>query len=125
VLHEARWKYRTQKSPNIRHMGTIAQLCQATSSKLRHVSTIGLVKQRYHPHMSSQYGELWPTIGGDLFGSLEHPSKFQRVSRLGSITARHSSGGRQPNFVELNKGRHLYSAGRLSRCALAHILVMF
>jgi len=27
--------------------------------------------------------------------SLEHPSKFQRVSRLGSVTARHSSSGRQ------------------------------
>ena len=44
--------------------------------------------------------------------------------RLGSVTARHSSSGRQPNFAALNKGRHLYSAGRASRWALAHILVM-
>ena len=29
--------------------------------------------------------------------SLGHPSTFQRVSRLGSVTARHSSRGRQPN----------------------------
>jgi len=29
--------------------------------------------------------------------SLGHPFKFQRVSRLGSVTARHSSSGRQPN----------------------------
>ena len=28
---------------------------------------------------------------------------------------------RQPNFAALNRGRHLYSAGRLSRWALAHI----
>ena len=53
--------------------------------------------------------------------NLGHPSKFQRVSRLGSVTARHSSSGRQPNFAALNRGRHLYSAGRPSGWALAHI----
>jgi len=53
---------------------------------------------------------------------LGHPCKFQRVSRLGSVTARHSSSGRQPNFAALNRGRHLYSAGRWT---LAHILVSF
>jgi len=52
---------------------------------------------------------------------LGHPCKFQRVSRLGSVTARRSSSGRQPNFAALNRGRHLYSAGRPSRWALAHI----
>jgi len=40
-----------------------------------------------------------------------------------SITARHSSSECQPNFVVLNSGRHLYSAGRPSRWALAHIKV--
>ena len=30
-----------KKSPKSRHLGTIAQLCQAISSQLRHVSTIG------------------------------------------------------------------------------------
>jgi len=46
-----------------RHLRTIAQLCQAVSSQLRHVSTIGkkkLVKQQYLPHVSSQYCELGP-----------------------------------------------------------------
>jgi len=55
---------------------------------------------------------------------LGHPCKFQQVSRLGSVTAWHSSSGRQPNFAALNRGRHLYSAGRPSRWAFAHILVM-
>jgi len=55
------------------------------------------------------------------FVSLGHPCKFQWVSRLGSITARHSSSGCQPNFAALNRGRHLYLAGRPSRWALAHI----
>jgi len=73
--------------------------------------------------MSSQYGELRPTNGWDWFVSLVHHSKFQQISRLGSITARHSSSGRQPSFAALNRGHHLYWAGRLSRWALAHILV--
>jgi len=34
---------------------------------------------------------------------LEHPCKFQLVSRLGSVTARHPSIGRQPNFTALNR----------------------
>jgi len=63
----------------------------------------------------------WPTNGWDLLASLGHPCKFQRVSRLGSVTARHSSIGRQPNFAALNRERHLYSARRPSRWALAHI----
>jgi len=73
------------------------------------------------PHKFSQYGELRPTSGWDLLASLGHPSKFQWVLHVGSITARHSSIGRQSNFAALNRGHHLYSAGRPSRWALAHI----
>ena len=73
--------------------------------------------------MSPQYGELRPTSGWGLLASLRHPNKFQRISRLCSVTARHCSSGRHPNFAALNEGRHLYSAGRPSRWALAHILV--
>jgi len=72
-------------------------------------------------HMSSQYGELRPTSGWDRFVSFRHPWKFKRVSRFGSVTARHSSSRRQPKFAALNRRRHLYSAGRPSRWALAHI----
>jgi len=54
---------------------------------------------------------------------LGHPCIYQRVSRLGSVTARQSSSERQPNFPALNRGRYLCSAGRQSRWALAHILV--
>ena len=120
VLHAARGKCRTQKS---RHLGTIPQLCRAISSQLRHISTIGKKLVKQHLYMSPQYGELRPTSGWDRFVSLGHPCKFQLVSGLGSVTARHSSSGRQPNFAALNRGRHLCSAGRPSRWALAHILV--
>jgi len=49
------------------------------------------------PHTSLQYGELQHTSAGDLLASLGHPSKFQRVLHLGSVTAQHSISGRLPN----------------------------
>jgi len=110
---------------NKRHLSTIARLCRAVSSQIRHVSTIGKnsVKQQYLPQKCLQYGELRPSNGCDRLAGLGHPVIFQRVSRLGSVTARQSSSGRQPNFAALNRGRHLCSAGRPSRWALVHILV--
>jgi len=70
--------------------------------------------------MSSQYGELRLNSGWDRSGSLGHPCKFQLVSRLGSVTPRHLAVG-VSQTAALNRGRHLYSAGRPSRLALAHI----
>jgi len=74
--------------------------------------------------MLVQYGELQPTNGRDLLASLGHPNKFQRVSRLGKVTALLCSSGRHPNFAALNRRRHLYLAGRPACWALAHILVI-
>jgi len=125
VLHAARWKYRTQRN---RHLRTIQHRINLSGyifpTKARIDNRKKIVKQQYLPHMPLQHGELWPTNGWDLLASLGHSSKFQRVSRLGSVTARHSSSGRQPNSAALNRGRHLYSAGRPSSWALAHILVL-
>jgi len=59
-----------------------------------------LGKQQYLPHLSSQYGKLRTTNGWDRFVSLGHPSKFQRVSRLGFVNAATSLNGSQPNFVQ-------------------------
>ena len=102
----------------------IAQICRAISSQLRHISTIEKNLSNSNtsltcPHNMVNFGPL----ATDPLVSLGHPCKFQRVSRFGSVTTRHSSSGRQPNFATLNRGRHLYSAGRPSRWALAHILV--
>jgi len=47
-----------------------------------------------------------------------------RVLAAFSVTARHCSSGRQQTFAALYRGRHLYSAKRQSRWALAHILVL-
>jgi len=41
------------------------------------------------------------------------------LSYFGSVTAWHSSSGRQANFAALSTGRHIHSAGRPSRWALA------
>ena len=49
------------------------------------------VKQQYLLHMFSQYGALRRTNGWDRLGSLGHPSKFERVSHLGVVTARRRS----------------------------------
>jgi len=64
------------------------------------------------------FGPLAAEIGPVVWGT---PANFN-ASRLG-VTERHFSSGRQPNFAALNRGHHLYSAGRPSRWALAHILV--
>jgi len=66
------------------------------------------------------YGLLTAEICWRVWGT---PANFNGFLRLGSVTARNSSSGRQPNFAALNRRRHLYSAGRPSRWTLAHILV--
>ena len=110
-----------------RHVGTIAQICRAISSELRHLSTSG--KNLLNRNTSStcpdnivNFGLLTAEICWRVWGT---PATFNGFRVLASlfVTARHSSSARQPNFAALNRGRHLYSAGRPSRWALAHILV--
>ena len=108
-----------------RHLGTIAQHCPAISLQLRHLSTIGkkLVKQKYLHYMSPQYCELRPTSGWDRLVSLGYPSTpanfngFRVLAALLHGTLVVGVG----QTAALNRGRHLYSAGRPSRWALAHI----
>ena len=81
-------------------MSAIAQLRQAMSSQLKHVSTIWKnFKQHYILHMSPQYGELQRTSGWDRFVSLGHSSKFQRLLRLAFVTAATLLTGGQPHFA--------------------------
>jgi len=125
MQHAARWKYRTQKwlkkSSSVHHPTTFSGYIFATNAHISNRKK-SLLNTNISP-MSSQCSELRTTSSWDPLASLGHPSKFQPVSRLDSVTALHSSSGRQPNFVALNRGRHLYSAGWPSCLALAHILV--
>jgi len=79
VLHAARCKYRTQKVVKNRHLGTIAQLCRAISSQLRHVSTIGkkLVKQQYVLH-----GPLAAEINPVVWGTPANFNVFRVLAAL-------------------------------------------
>ena len=74
--------------------------------------------------MFLKYYELRPTNGWDLLASLGHPANFNGFCVLAALLhGTQTSSGRQPNFAALNRGCHLYSAGRPSGWALTHILV--
>jgi len=75
--------------------------------------------------MSAQYGEILPTSCGDLLASLGHPCNLQQVLHLGSVTAWHSSSGRQPKFAALNRfGRAAIMLGIGPRPSL-HLYLQF
>jgi len=77
-----------KKSPSRHHRTTLLGHIFATKPCIDK-SEKKLVKQQYLLQMSLQYGELRPTNDWDRLAGLGHPFIFQRVSRLGSITARH------------------------------------
>jgi len=126
VLHAARWKYRTQKiakkSPSAHHRTSLSGYIFATKARIDNwkKNLLSSNTSSTGPDNMVNFGPLAFEID-PVTGSLRHPRKFQRVSRLSSVTARQSSIGRQPDFAALNRERHLYSTGRPSRWALAHI----
>jgi len=110
-MGQARWKYCTEKnakiSPSAHHRTTLSGCIFATKADIDNRTK--LLKLQFLVQMSPQYRSRRSTGGWDRFGSLGHPCKFWWVSRVGSVAARHSSSGRQPNFAASNKGRYLYS----------------
>jgi len=102
------------KSRQNRHLGTIAQLCRAISTQLRHIWTIGknmLSSNIFSacPHNTVNFGPQTSEIGPVVWGTRANFNGF-RV-----LAARYSGNGRQPiNFASLNRGRHLHSAGQPS-----------
>jgi len=70
------------------------QIAEYTGCKICHLHTAVST-----PRVFTIYGELQPTNGSDWLASLGHPSKFQRVSRLGFVTAPTSLNSGQPNFA--------------------------
>jgi len=120
VLHAARCKCRTQKSrqksPSGHHRTTLSGYMSATKARIDNpkknlLSSISSTC----PHNMANFGPLAAEIVSLVWGTPGHSTGF----------AWHSSSGRQPNFAALNRGRHLYSAGRPSRWALAHISSFF
>ena len=74
-------------------------------------------------HYMVNFGLLTAEMCWRVWGT---PANFNGFCVLAALLhGMHSSSGRQPNFAALNRGRHLCLAGRPSRCALAHIVVIF
>ena len=105
-----------------RHLGTIAQLRRATSSQLIHVSTIG--KKLLSSNISSRclhnmvnFGLLAAEIVSLVWGTPANFNGFRVLAALlyGTLVVGVSQ------TAAFNRGRHLYSTGRPSGWALAHI----
>ena len=103
LLHAARWKYRTQKlrkkSPSAHHRTTLSGYIFAIKPCIdnwRKLLTSNISSTSSHNMVNVGSPA---TNGWDRFGSLGNPSKFQRVSRLGFVTAPTSLSGGQPNFA--------------------------
>jgi len=125
VLHAARCKCRTQKSrqksPSGHHPTTLSGYIFATKACIDNRKK--LVKQQYLLYMSTQYGNFGPLAAEIVSLVWGTPGNFNGFRVFGSVTTRHSSSGRQPNCGVEQRApvRHLYSAGRPSRWAFAHI----
>jgi len=74
------------------------------------------------PHNMVNVGPLAAEIVSLVWGTPTNFNGFRVLVAL--LHGTHSCSRRQPNFSALNRGRHLYSAGRPSCWALAHILVI-
>ena len=90
-----------QKSPSEHHRTTSSGYIFATKARIDNRKKV--VKQQYLLHMSSQlnivnYGPPAAEIVSLVWGTA---GNFNGFRVIGSVTARHSSSGRQPHFAAL------------------------
>ena len=115
MLHAARCKYMTQKSPFWHHRTILSGYIFETKAYIdNRKNLLNTNTSSTCPDNMVNFGLLTAEICWRIWGT---PANFNGFR----VTARHSSSGRKPNFAALNRWRHLYSAGRPSRWALAHI----
>jgi len=112
-----------KKSPKNRHLRTIVQLCRAISSQLRHYrqSEKKLLSNNISSrcsHNMVNFGLLAAEIGPVVWGT---PVNFNGFHVLAALLHGSQVVGISQTAA-LNRGRHICSAGRPSRWALAHIL---
>jgi len=122
VLHAARWKCKTHKiaknSPSGHHSTTLSGYIFAIKARIDNRKNLLYIPTcRYN---MVNFGLLAAEIVSLVWGTPANFNGFRVWQRC--CTA--SSSGRQRNCEAWNRGRHLYSAGRPSRWALAHILVL-
>ena len=100
-----------------------------------------LLQRRHSPEANQTLHDVRPLPGLidyiHIFGGCSPVTEFYHMQNslcvlqflrcpTGSVIARHSSSRHEPNIAALSTGigRHLYSAGRPSRWAMAHIVVL-
>jgi len=108
-----------KNSPSGHHRTTLSGYIFATNARIDNPKK--LVRQQYLLHMSSQYGELRPTNGWDrlpVWGTQAHFNGFHVLAALLHCTV---VMGVSHTLQHWTRGCYLYSAGRPSRWALAHI----
>ena len=125
MLHAARCKCRTQKVVKNRHLGTIPQLCTLSGyifaikaridNRKKHLLSSNISPTCLHNMVN--FGPLAAEIVSLVWGT---PSNFNRFRVLAALLHGTLVVG-VSQTAALNRGRHLYSAGRPSCWALAHI----
>ena len=98
-----------------------------------------LLQRRHSPEANQTLHDVRPWLIDymHIFGGCSPVTEFYHMQNslcvlqvlrcpISSVIARHSSSGHEPNIAALSTGigRHLYSAGRPSRWAMAHIVVL-
>jgi len=113
---------KSPKSPSGHHRTTLSGYAFATKARIdnRKKNLLGSNMSSTCPHNMANFGPLAAEIDPLVWGT---PANFNWFRVLVALLHGICS-GRQPNFAALNRGRHLCSAGRPSRWALAHILVI-
>jgi len=110
VLHAAGWTYRTQKiailAPSYNLVGLY--LCSGCMYWQSGKNLLNIDTSPTCPRNMVNFGLLTAEISWRVWGT---PANYCTALQYWV----------QPNFAALNRGRHLYSAGRPSRWSLAHI----
>jgi len=126
VLHAARCKYGTQKtrqnSPSGHHRTTLSGYIFATTARIDNRKNLlsSNISSRY-PHNMVNFGLLAAEIVSLVWGT---PANFNGFRVLVALLHDTLVAGVNQTAA-LNRGRHLYSAGRPLRWALPTFLILF
>ena len=126
MLHAARCKCRTQKSrqksPSGQHRTTLSGYIYATKARIdnRKKNILNSNISPTCPHNTLNFGPLAAKICWRVWGTPANFNGFRVLAALlhGTLVVGVSQ------TAALNRGCHLYSAGRPSPWALAHVLVL-
>jgi len=109
-----------KKSPSGHHRTTLLRYVFVNNARIDNRKNLLSSNTSFTcPDNTVNFGPLTAEMGSGVWGT---PANFYGFRVLAALLY---ATGRQPNLAALNRVCHLYSAGRPSRWALAHILVLF